>query len=231
MDDQGELFIVSTPIGNLSDITLRALDVLRHVDCIICEDTRVTLKLLNRYEIKKQLLAFHSKSKKVVFNKIEGLLLGGKNAALVTDSGTPVISDPGAVLVRNMIERGITVVPIPGPSSVHTALAASGIPIDRYTFAGFMSNKSARRKKQLKELSDSPTIFVFFESPHRVVSFLNDAAGVFGDVPVCVAKEMTKKYEMYYRGSFSEILKKMEEKAVKGEYTIVIDNRKKTGYK
>ncbi len=231
MDDPGELYIVSTPIGNLSDITLRALEVLRNVDCIICEDTRVTIKLLNRYEIKKPLLSFHSKSSKSVFNKIERMMLSGKSAALVTDSGTPLISDPGAVLVRNLINLVVSVSPVPGPSSVHTALVASGIPIDKYTFTGFMSSKAARRRRQLKELSVTPTIFVFFESPHRVLAFLHDAAGIFGDVPVCVAKEMTKKYETFYRGSFSEILAGMSENLIKGEYTIVIDNRKKTGYK
>jgi 16S rRNA (cytidine1402-2'-O)-methyltransferase len=211
MDDAGELYIVSTPIGNLSDITLRALDVLRNVDCIVCEDTRVTVKLLNRYEIKKPLLSFHSKSSKSVFNKIERIMLSGKNAALVTDSGTPLISDPGAALVRDLISLGISVTPVPGPSSVHTALVASGIPMDKYTFVGFLSSKAARRKRQLAELSGTPTIFVFFESPHRILAFLNDAAGIFGEVPVCVAKEMTKKFETYYRGSFSEILSKMGE--------------------
>lgn len=231
MDEPGELYIVSTPIGNLSDITLRALEVMRKVDCIVCEDTRVTVKLLNRYEIKKPLLSFHSKSSKSVFNKIEQIMLNGKSAALVTDSGTPLISDPGAALVRNLINLGVSVTPVPGPSSVHAALVASGIPMDKYTFAGFMSSKAGRRRRQLQELSGTSTIFVFFESPHRILAFLQDAAGVFGDVPVCVAKEMTKKFETYYRGNFSEILGRMNENLIKGEYTIVIDNRKKTGYK
>lgn len=225
MDKSGSLYIVSTPIGNLKDITLRALEILKYADFIVCEDTRVTIKLLNRYGIKKPLISFHSKSKDTVLKKISDLVLSGGNIALVSDSGTPVISDPGAKLIQSLIDLGTRVVPIPGPSSVHTALMASGIPLSEYTFIGFLSNKTSRRRKTLEKLKNLKTTFVFFESPYRILSFLEDALTIFGPVRGCVAKEMTKKFEKYYRGDISEILRMLQDDGVKGEYTLVIDNR------
>lgn len=225
MDEPGELYIVSTPIGNLMDITLRALEVLRRVDYIICEDTRVTIKLLNRYDIKKPLISHHSKSGDAVLRKILRLVLSGNSAALVTDSGTPVVSDPGAKLIRHLIKSEVPVIPVPGPSSVHTALVASGFLVNEYTFIGFISNKASRRRRRLEELKNKTTIFVFFESPHRIIPFLQDAGEAFGKVQICVAKEMTKKFEKYYRGVIPEVIERVGEDIVKGEYTIIIDNR------
>jgi len=225
MDKPGSLYIISTPIGNLKDITLRALEILKYADFIVCEDTRVTIKLLNRYGVKKPLISFHSKSKDAVLKKISDLVLSGRNIALVSDSGTPVISDPGAKLIQELIDLGARVVPIPGPSSVHTALMASGIPLSEYTFIGFLSNKASRRRKTLEKLKNLKTTFVFFESPYRILSFLEDALTIFGPVRGCVAKEMTKKFEKYYRGDISEILRMLQDDGVKGEYTLVIDNR------
>jgi 16S rRNA (cytidine1402-2'-O)-methyltransferase len=227
----GTLYIVSTPIGNLKDITLRALDVLREVDFVACEDTRVTLKLLNRYEIKKPLISYHSKSAASVQTRLSRLLLEGKNIALVSDSGTPVISDPGSTLIRHSIDMGIHTVPIPGPSSVHTVLTASGISLSEYTFIGFLSSKASRRKKALSELKKHKTVFVFFESPHRIIAFLEDVLDSLGPVRGCVGKEMTKKFERFYRGDIAEILRRMRENGVKGEYTVIIDNRENMGYK
>jgi len=225
MDEPGTLYIVSTPIGNLMDITLRALEILKSVDCIVCEDTRVTLKLLNRYEIKKHLVSFHSKSSGGVLKKINRIMLEGSNIALVSDSGTPVISDPGSKLVQYLLKNGTTIVPVPGPSSVHTVLMASGISLSEYTFIGFLSSKKSRRKRMLENLKNFKTTYVFFESPHRIIAFLEDALESFGHVQGCVAKEMTKKFEKYYRGEISDIIGMMKADGIKGEYTIVIDNR------
>ena len=227
MTDPGELFIVSTPIGNLSDITLRALDVLRSVDCVACEDTRVTIKLLNRYEIRKPLISFHSKSAYSALRRIVDLLGRGNSVALVTDSGTPLISDPGGKLIEELVAKGVKVTPVPGPSAVQTALAASGFSISDYTFVGFLSSKPSRRSRELGELKETRVLLVFFESPHRLLATLGDALAAFGGVPVCVAKEMTKKFEKYYRGSLQTVIKELQEDSVRGEYTVVVDNRRR----
>jgi 16S rRNA (cytidine1402-2'-O)-methyltransferase len=227
MIDPGELFIVSTPIGNLSDITLRALDVLKSVECVACEDTRVTLKLLNKYEIRKPLVSFHAKSSDSALRRIVELIERGNSVALVTDSGTPLVSDPGGRLVQELTSRGVKVTPIPGPSAVHAALAASGFSIPDYTFVGFLSSKPSRRRRELGELRERHALLVFFESPHRLLASLDDALAAFGPVPVCVAKEMTKKFEKYYRGSLENVIKELQQDTVRGEYTVVVDNRRR----
>jgi 16S rRNA (cytidine1402-2'-O)-methyltransferase len=227
MTETGELFVVSTPIGNLSDITLRALDVLRGVDYVVCEDTRVTIKLLNRYEIRKPLISFHSKSAESALRRIVELLGRGNSIALVTDSGTPLISDPGGKLIEELVAGGVKITPVPGPSAVHTALAASGFSISGYTFVGFLSSKPSRRRRELGELKEMRTIFVFYESPHRLLAALGDFIAVFGDAPVCAAKEMTKKFEKYYRGNLQAVIKELQGETVRGEYTVVVDNRRR----
>ncbi len=219
-----DLYIVSTPIGNLKDITLRALEILKNVDYIACEDTRVTLKLLNRYDIKKPLISFHSKSKPEMLNRIRRIVAEGSPVAYVTDGGTPLVSDPGGMLVRCIVEDGGRVVPIPGPSAVHAALVASGIQFSEYTFIGFISNKSARRRKKFAGLGGS--VFVFYESPHRIIAFLTDAYDILGDIPCAVSREITKKFETHYRGRVSEVLERIEKEGPRGEYTVVFDTRK-----
>jgi len=222
---KGNLFIVSTPIGNLGDITLRALSTLKEVDYIACEDTRITLKILNSFKIKKTLISFHSRSKQKVLERIIELLRCGSSVAYLTDSGTPSVSDPGSELVGYAVKEGIEVVPVPGPSAVHTVLSVSGIGLSSYTFMGFLSSKKGRRKKVLNELKEKRTVYVFFESPHRLLDFLEDARGVFGDVFSIVGKEMTKKFEKFYRGSLEYIIDNIKKDGVKGEYTVVIDTR------
>ncbi len=192
-ESDGVLYVVSTPIGNLEDVTIRALEILKIVDYIACEDTRVTLKLLNRYGIKKPLISFHSRSKRNILDRIRKIIAGGLRVAYVTDSGTPLVSDPGGVLVRCIIKEGFRVVPIPGPSAVHAALVVSGLQFSEYTFIGFVSNKSTRRKKKLAGLGRG--VFVFYESPHRITGFLADAYSILGDVPCAVSREITKKFE------------------------------------
>jgi 16S rRNA (cytidine1402-2'-O)-methyltransferase len=223
--ERGILYVVSTPIGNLRDVTYRAVEVLRDVQYIACEDTRVTLKLLNSYGIKKPLISYHSKSSDAVVTRIEKLVAGGNDVALVTDSGTPGVSDPGNELVARILEHGFEVVPVPGPSAVHTALVGAGICYARYTFLGFLSAKKSRRRRRLDALKDRDTVFVIFESPHRIVGFLADLLDICGNVSVYVAKEMTKRFEKYYRGSLSDVREQIVADGVKGEYTIVVDNR------
>jgi 16S rRNA (cytidine1402-2'-O)-methyltransferase len=227
MIEPGELFVVSTPIGNLSDITLRALDVLKSVDCVACEDTRVTIKLLNKYDIRKPLVSFHSKSADSALRRIVELVERGNRVALVTDSGTPLVSDPGGKLVQELAARGARITPIPGPSAVHAALAVSGFSIPDYFFVGFLSSRPSRRRRELGELRERRAILVFFESPHRLMAALDDALAAFGPVPVCVAKEMTKKFEKYYRGDLPAVIKELHQDTVRGEYTVVVDNRRR----
>ncbi len=221
----GVCYVVSTPIGNLRDITLRAVDTLKNVDCVVCEDTRVTLKLLNRLEIKKPLISYHARSREPVVKRIGEMVREGRSIALVTDSGTPAVSDPGAVLIEHLIRLNAKIVPVPGPSSVHAVLAASGFSFAEYSFQGFVSNKKSRRKKTLSALKTRRTVLVFFESPHRVLSFLEDAREIFGPVRTCIGKEMTKKFEKFYRGDIGEIFLELTQDGARGEYTIVIDNR------
>jgi len=222
---EGVLFVVSTPIGNLQDITLRALDILRNVDLIACEDTRVSRKLLTKYEIKNTTVSLHARSKENAVERIVRTVIQGSKVAYVTDSGTPSVSDPGAALVRRVVEAGAKIVPVPGPSAVHTALAASGLAISEYTFLGFLSNKAGRRRRKLGELSTSKTVLVFYESPHRLMEFLHDVRDLFGDVPCVVGKEMTKLFEKYYRGTVGDVCGMIEHDGIRGEYTVILDNR------
>ncbi|MBN2322951.1 MAG: 16S rRNA (cytidine(1402)-2'-O)-methyltransferase [Spirochaetes bacterium] len=224
--EQGTLFVVGTPIGNLKDVTHRALEVLQNVRYIACEDTRVTLKLLNRYGISKTLVSYHSKSGERTASRIEKLIEQGNDIALVTDGGTPGVSDPGNELVARCIERGVRVEIVPGPSAVSAVLSGAGIRYAEYTFLGFLSAKPSRRRKKLETLKDTRTVFVIFESPHRIVRFLEDLLEIFGCVTVYVAKEMTKRFEKYYRGTAGSVLAEIEADGVRGEYTVVVDNRK-----
>jgi len=225
---KGKLYLVSTPIGNLSDITYRAIEIFKSVDYIVCEDTRVTRKLLNHYEISKPCISFHSKSSPSVAKKLIELLNEGKSLALVSDSGTPLISDPGCVLTKEAVSEGIEIYPIPGPSAVHSALVASGFCVSSYSFYGFVSPKSGRRKTRLQKLKRENNILVFYESPHRIVKFLKDLYDVFGNIHVSVSKEMTKIHEKTYRGKLNDVLKNIVSDGVKGEYTIVVNNKKRS---
>jgi 16S rRNA (cytidine1402-2'-O)-methyltransferase len=227
---RGILFVTSTPIGNLSDISPRALRVLRQVDVIACEDTRVTLKLLSRYRIKKALVSFHAGSSRRVLDRITGIIRDGRSVAYVTDGGTPAVSDPGCTLVSRVVDAGGEVIPIPGPSAVHASLAASGICFSEYTFLGFLSNKSSRRRRKLEEVCSREGVFVFFESPHRLIPFLHDVLDICGEARICLSKEMTKLHETHYRGSVSDVTRRVEKDGARGEYTVVLDTRR-TGRK
>jgi 16S rRNA (cytidine1402-2'-O)-methyltransferase len=222
--NKGTLFIVATPIGNLADLSFRAKEVLERVEVIACEDTRHTGILLAHYGIKTPRLSFHSHSGQAKVDKIMAYLEGGSDVALVSDAGTPGISDPGYVLVRAALEAGMEVVPIPGASAVITALCASGLPTDKFLYLGFLPVKKGRQTV-FKKIAESEHTVVFYESPHRLKKTLEQLAEFAGeDRRVAVAKELTKVYEKYYRGALKEILAELPEN-IKGEYVVLVEGR------
>jgi len=217
----GKLYLVATPIGNLGDITLRALETLRQVDFVASEDTRHTGVLLKHFEISKPQMAFHEHNEHRAAPRVIRLLEEGKSVALVTSAGTPGISDPGFVLVRDAISAGIEVTAIPGPTAFVMALVLSGLPVHSFTFRGFPPNKPGKRRHFLEADKDSPYTLIYYESPFRLRKLLDDALEVFGDRPAAVAKELTKIYESVRRGRLSELLANLEE-TPKGEYVVLI---------
>ena len=216
------LYLVATPIGNLSDITLRALETLREVDYVASEDTRKSGLLLKHFDIKKRQIAFHEHNEKQAGAKIISLLEAGHSVAVISNAGTPGIADPGFTLVREAIARGLPYTMIPGPSALIMALVLSGLPSHSFTFRGFPPRKAGKRRRFLAVDRDSPHTLVFYESPHRLQAFLADALVVYGDRPAAVANELTKLYESVEHGRLSELLSRFEEMEVRGEYVVVI---------
>jgi len=217
------LYLVATPIGNLEDITLRALRILSEVRWIACEDTRRTLKLLQRHGISTRLISYHEHNEPERATELVAALERGEAGALVTDAGTPLVSDPGFRLVAAAIARGIRVVPLPGASAVLAALAASGLPCDEYLFAGFLPARGAERRRALERLRAEPRTIVLFEAPHRLVASLADAAEILGSRPASVARELTKIHEEFRRGTLPELAAQFAAgAAVRGEFTLVI---------
>ncbi len=221
------LYLVATPIGNLGDISLRALDTLRAVDMVVSEDTRKTGMLLKHFDIKKPQTSFREDNEKRALPKVMQLLMEGKDVALVTDAGTPSVSDPGFLLVRSALEEGITLSAIPGPTALITALVLSGLPVHSFTFRGFPPRKPGPRKRFLEVDLDSPHTLIFYESPHRLPAFLSDAHEVYGDRLAAVANDLTKKFETVYRGTLSDLLKLFETEKILGEYCVVIAGKEK----
>ncbi len=219
---QGTLYIVSTPIGNLEDVTLRALRILKEVDLIAAEDTRRTRKLLSHYQIHTPLVSYYTYNRLRREKYLLGKLRGGKDVALVSEAGTPGISDPGYSLIQAAIEKGISLVPIPGPSALISALSISGLPAHSFLFLGFLSSKSGRRKRQLKDVSAEPRTIVLYESPHRLLSTLKDILDVLGDRLVVITRELTKKYEEVARGKVSQLLDKFTKARPKGEFVLIV---------
>ncbi len=219
------LYLVPTPIGNLRDITLRALDVLKEADVIACEDTRHTHKLLAHYEIKKPVVSYHDHSDEAKTHELVARLEKGETIALVSDAGMPLISDPGFPLVRDAIRKGIRVEALPGPFAGVTALAASGLPAETFYFAGFLPQKSAARKRKLADLIERPETLMFYESPYRVDKVLAEMAEIFGDREAVVARELTKKFEEIVRGPLAELVPRFSEKTNKGEFVILVSGK------
>lgn len=218
----GTLYLVSTPIGNLEDLTLRALRILKEVDLIAAEDTRDTRKLTSHFAIATPLVSFHQHSRQPRTQWLLEQLQNGKSVALVSSAGTPVISDPGAELVRRCGELGLKVVPIPGASAVLAALAASGCDGQQFFFAGFLPRKSGARRRALERLRDRAETLIFYESPERVAGFLGDARATLGDREAVVARELTKKFEEFSRGTLSALRDRWKEGTARGEFTVVI---------
>ncbi len=221
------LYIVATPIGNLEDITIRALNTLKQVDFVAAEDTRHVKILLDKYEIQKPTISFHAYSDERKLNELIELLKSGKNIALVSDAGTPGISDPGYVLVKAAVENGIMVMPIPGASAFLTALSASGLPINQFLYLGFLPLKKGRQTL-LKSLQEEKRTFVFYESPHRLIKTLSECVQYFEDRQIVIGRELTKVFEEFFRGSPGQALAYFKAKQPKGEFVIMIGAKEKS---
>lgn len=219
------LFIVGTPIGNLEDITYRAIKILSSVDMIAAEDTRHTKILLDKYLINKPMSSYHKFNIKAKTNYFVEILKAGKNIALVSDAGMPAISDPGYELVKAALDNGISVVPIPGPSAMITALSVSGLPTDKFMFLGFLPKKRGKIVKVFKELNSFSGTIIIYESPYRLIKTLKVIKEIFGERKVVVARELTKKFEEVLRGNISDALNNLEMRKIKGEMTLLIEGR------
>ena len=219
----GTLYVVATPIGNLEDITFRAVRILGEVDRIACEDTRHTRKLLDRYGIAKPLVSYHEHNEQSRSDELLQELKAGRNIALVSDAGTPLIADPGYRLVRKAREQGVPVIPVPGPSAMLAALSASGLATDQFVFLGFLPAKKAQRRKLLEEMKTSRATLVFYEAPHRIAESLNDLADILGDRPIVLARELTKVHEEFLEGTAAQVRNSLAEgPPSKGEFTLLI---------
>ena len=220
--NRGKLYVVATPIGNLEDMTLRAIRVLKEVDLIAAEDTRQTRKLLNAYDIHTSLTSLHEHNEQRKSGSLIVRIEAGDDVAYVSDAGTPGISDPGYRLIRAAITHDIPVVPVPGVSAVITALSASGLPMDRFIFHGFLPAKAARRRQFLASLAEETATLVFFESPNRLMSTLQDVADYLGERLVVICRELTKVFEEIIRGTAADVMRAFSGKTIKGEVTLIV---------
>jgi len=224
---KGTLYVVSTPIGNLEDITLRALRILKEVDIIAAEDTRHSLKLLTHYGISKPLMSYWGEKEKVKSEDVLEILCSGQSVALISDAGTPGISDPGAVLIQKALEEGFCVISIPGPSALIAALSISGLSTEGFVFTGFLSSKKNQRQEFLKDLSLEKMTLIFYEAPHRILETLSDMKEIFGERRGAIIKEISKIHEEVFRGTLPEILNTLEKSTVAGEYVIIVEGKPK----
>ncbi len=223
----GKLYIIATPIGNLEDITLRSLRILKEVDLVLCEDTRQTRKLLDRYEIKTPTLSYHQHSKIQKVDQIIELLRNGKNLALVSDAGTPAISDPGGKLVEEVLRAlgdGTEIIPLPGPTAIAAAASVSGFPTDKFLFLGFPPHKHGRGAF-FKKIDIAEETVIFYESTHRILKSLEELRTAAGERRVTVCRELTKMFETIYRGTVSKVLEKLKADTIKGEFVIVVGKK------
>lgn len=217
----GKIYLVATPIGNLDDITLRAIKILKEVDMILAEDTRQTLKLLNHFEISKPLISYHRHNEEIKVDNIIQKLAEGTNIALVSDAGTPVISDPGEVVVKEALKNDMEVIPIPGACALINGLIASGLDTKEFSFYGFLSLNKKLRKEKLEEIRNENKTIILYEAPHKILNTLNDLNGILKNRKVVIARELTKIHEEYIRGTVTEILEKYKEP--RGEHIIIIE--------
>ena len=226
---KGKLYLVATPIGNQEDITLRAIKILRGVDLIAAEDTRRAKRLLARYRIRASLTSFFEHNEPTKAESLIKRMIGGQDIALISDAGTPGISDPGFRLIRQAIEEGIEVVPIPGPSAHVVALVLSGLPTDSFHFFGFLPPKGAKRNKRLEEIKELRGTIVLYEAPHRLLRTLQDIRDCCGERQVVVARELTKTYEEVIRGEINAVLEGLRGRTIRGEITLVVAGKGRGG--
>ncbi len=225
----GKLYIVATPIGNMEDITIRALKVLESVDIVAAEDSRKAQKLFNHYEIKNKIISFYEHNEDKVQKNIVTFLKKGLSVAIISSAGTPCISDPGFKLVRDAREEKIEVIPIPGASALISAISVCGIPINNFSFIGFLNKKKEKRKKEIENLKDEEKSMIFYESPVRIVTLIENLIEIIGDRKAFLAREITKKFEEFFYGKLSEILESLKEKErIKGEFTLIVQGKKRT---
>ena len=223
-----KLFLVSTPIGNYDDITLRALEILKKVDLIICEEYKAARRLLSHYKINKELIALNEHNESEIADEILLSIIGGKTAALISDCGTPLFSDPGHLLVDLCITQGVEVIPVPGASSLLPALIGSGYDIEKFYYYGWLSAKKNIRRKQLLDLRRIKEVIVLMDTPYRLKRLLSDVVNIFGNAaPVALAFKLTMKDEKFYRGSAQKLLNIAEKNNLKGEFVLIVNNRKK----
>lgn len=225
MENRGTLYIVGTPIGNLKDITLRAIETLKKVDIILAEDTRQTVKLINHLNIKKQMISYHRHNEDEKINQVIELLNLGKNIALVSDAGMPIISDPGQNLIKYLVKNNYKIEVIPGVTAFVTALVKSSIDSTRFIFEGFLSINKKQRKEKLESIKDETRTIIFYEAPHKLIYTLKDLYTNLGDRRVCIARELTKLYEEFIYNNLSNVIEKLEEKGVKGEIVIIVEGK------
>lgn len=224
-DKKGTLYIVGTPIGNLGDITIRAIETLKSVDVILAEDTRQTLKLLNHFNIQKHLVSYHRHNEDEKIKNVVDFLDSGKDLALVSDAGMPVISDPGQNLIKYLVANNYNIVTIPGVTAVITAIVKSGLDSTRFTFEGFLSINKKQRKQRLESLKNEERTMVFYEAPHKLLATLKDVYEVFGKRNICIARELTKLHEEYIHTTFEEAISKIEQFGIKGEIVLLIEGK------
>jgi 16S rRNA (cytidine1402-2'-O)-methyltransferase len=228
-EPRGCLYIVGTPIGNLEDITLRALRILKEVDVIACEDTRHTQKLLNHYNIEKKLVSYHDHNEMTRSPELLIQLEQGAKVALVSDAGMPLVSDPGYRLVTLCVRHKIPVVPVPGPSAMLAALSAAGLPNEEFLFVGFLPQRTGERRRMLEHLRIEERTMIFYEAPHRVAESVADAQEILGDRPACIAREVTKLHEEFLRGRLSQLAESLAERPARGEITLLVGPPEQSG--
>ena len=226
-DRSNSLYLIPTPIGNFADMTLRSIETLKLVDILFCEDTRITKQMLNRLEINKKLISSNDHNEESTKNLAIKYLEEGKNVGIVTDRGTPIISDPGYKVVEEVIKKGYNVIPLPGANALIPALIASGVNPSPFMFYGFLNSKKSKREKELENLKNYPVTIIFYEAPHRIIEMLKSIRNVCGERRISVSREISKLYEEIYRGTVSEVIEELNSNEIRGEFVVVVEGSNK----
>ena len=222
-DGSNSLYLIPTPIGNFEDMTLRSIETLKMIDVLFCEDTRITKQMLNRLEISKKLISSNDHNEESTKNLAIKYLEEGKNIGIVTDRGTPIISDPGYKVVEEVIKKGYNVIPLPGANALIPALISSGVNPSPFMFYGFLNAKKSKREKELENLKKYPVTIIFYEAPHRIIEMLESIRDIFGERRISVSREISKLYEEIYRGTVSEVIEELNSEEIRGEFVVVVE--------